>query len=137
MRLSTDAPLQDKDNPHKCVLQRESAPAITDSGSNVDICTEERARQLENIDGIQVQWDNTNAEEYQIRYVHFAALDSKERVIGMVRGEGLLRNMRIVENLTDSLVSAHTFARKGLTVKYYMDDVTIEDNGIVLVTGTK
>jgi hypothetical protein len=125
LQLRTDASLQDYDSPHTCVLQRE--PAITDSGSNVDICTEVRARQLEKIEGIEVQWGDMDAEGYQARYVHFAALESKERVIGMVRGGGLLRKMRIVKNLTDSLVSVHTFAQRGMTVRYHKDTVTIED----------
>ena len=100
-------------------------PTISDSGTNIDVCSRKTARFLQ---GCGLRYFEVKKGDPK-QCVIFGKEDAREQVIGHMYGEGLMGKVAVVENVAANLISVGALTQRGLEVRYTKDRVEILKKG--------
>ena len=76
-----------------------------------------------------------NNKEQEQEYVKFGSEGSEEVIIGVIRGNGMIDEMAVVDNIDVNLVSVRELTEKGMKTTFVDNNVYIRHKGKVVIEG--
>ena len=108
-------------------------PTFVDSGSNVNVCSEDTARYLEDLGFVYKVRKPGDARDSIV----FGKSDARSEIIGYVKGEGLIDRLAVVKDIEANLISVSTFTSLGMKVEFGDADVKVLDGDTLRFKGYK
>jgi hypothetical protein len=117
----------------KLILDEDTTPTLSDSGTNIDIISEDTARWLQEELGLEYLPPDRNSNQY----VTFGKRSARSKIVGYMWGKGLLGKVAVVEDVAANLISVRSLCQRGMKVEYDKEQVIVrsEETGEVLFTG--
>jgi hypothetical protein len=95
----------------------------SDTGANADLVPLRIAMRLEEMGVVQIEWVTEGAQ------VAFGNSNNKEKIIGKIRGAGLLQRVDVVQGLRDTLIGGRGFVERGMELLYNSTGVYLLHDG--------
>lgn len=103
---------------------------IVDSGAGVNVVSSETVKKMQE-EGEMIMY----TEDGEREYIEFGNVGSKEAIIGVIRGKGMVEKMAVVENVSANLVGVRQFTEKGMEVTFIGGNVYVRYKGAMVIEG--
>lgn len=104
--------------------------AVQDSGTNVDVVSMETAEELERLGVVKIY-----KKEGETEYIEFGKKGAREKIVGYIRGNGLMGELAVCVNIRENLIGVRGFTKRGMIVDFQRERMYIIYKGSVVLEG--
>jgi hypothetical protein len=134
-RVTWGKPMENKKRQVYAVYMKEDAgdrATIADTGAEVPVVNLKTAEDMEE-KGIAIY--EPADKETSKEYIVFAKSEHKAQIVGWIRGNGLMEEVAVVEDIDCNLIGINTFTKRGMSVIFDSEKVEIKYGDRLLTVG--